>query len=123
MQIIYTPKPIKSKQNLYTILFELEHGDADISTEYEMDIKLPEDEFINYILKFKEVQKQIDNHRASGNELPDDFEELAKYNDIRIPIELDKKYDQSDYYAAISILNIIYYNELGQVFQVDIKNN
>lgn len=121
MQLIFTPI-IKPKLNTccFSVTFKYEHGDADSSESYTTHISLNKEEFVGYVGKVDEIAAMIANSRSTGESLPDDFDEQAKYAGVSIPLEFDlyaKQY-MSGYYAAMEIDSIKYVDEHGIQFDV-----
>lgn len=125
MKIEYQKVTVQKPKNCFKIDVIYEHGDADSSSENNIILReATEHELVGYLEKFREIEKMIDNNRSYGKELPDDFEELIKYKNYIVPVELDDyaKMHMSGYYASMRIKSINYFNENGEEFFVTIKD-
>lgn len=120
MPLIYTKTRAKPRRNLFVVTFSFEHGDADQRTDHTVDVPLSKEEFVEYLAKVKDIAEQIDYSRSTGKSLPADFEDTAKYKDVWISVELDcfARHNMSNYYAALSVEKIVYFDENGEQFTV-----
>lgn len=120
MPLVYTKTRAKARRNLFVVTFSFEHGDADQRTSHDMDVALSKEEFVHYLDKVKDISRQIDDARSSGSSLPGDFEDTAKYKGVWISVELDcfARESMSNYYAAMEVESIVYFDENGEKFEV-----
>lgn len=118
--LIYTKIESKRHYNVFLVTFSFEHGDADKKTTDEVMVPLSKEEFVHYLDKVKDVSKQIDDARSCGECMPTNFEDSANYNGVFISIELDcfARNSMSNYYASMRIQNIVYFDEVGDKFNV-----
>lgn len=119
MTLIFTPLESDVPANEFHVKFSYEHGDADQTTEYTKKVRLEREAFERWLVKVEEVCDQIDDCSASGTAL-DDLEETATAEGVSIPIELDAyaKMHMSNYYARMSVQEILYFDENGKAFCV-----
>jgi hypothetical protein len=113
----FTFTPIQNKLfNCFVLNIALEHGDADVTTYTKVTIDTTATHKLeNYIKAFDAAAEIIDNRRSYGVEIPDDFEDThSKSETYYIPLEYDRTSEGvSNYYAAISIQSITYYDDFG----------
>lgn len=123
MPVNYKALDENKKSSCYEIEFEFEHGDADsYSNETVIFNNMNEEQLIEYVKKSNEISQMIEDSRAGGDELTDNFYAQAKCGEFEIPVELDNyaKMQVSNYYAASGISKIFYYNEYGNKFEVTV---
>jgi hypothetical protein len=118
MELTFTQIEIpQNPQNCYEINFVYEHGDADSETTYTKKLKnITSDFLIKYLTQVKIVSDMIDDSRSYGGDLPKYFSEseFCTIDGLSIPIEYDQHNREADnYYAAFSIANIYFFNEIG----------
>jgi hypothetical protein len=120
MSLTYTKTRSKPRRNLFVVTFSFEHGDADQRTNHTVDVPLSKEDLVDYLAKVKDIASQIDDARSSGSELPGDFQDTAKYKDVWISVELDcfASRNMSNYYAAMSVESIEYFDENGEHYEV-----
>ena len=118
--LIYTKIEPERRSNVFVVTFSFEHGDADKTTTDDMNVPLSKDDFVHYLAKVKEVSTQIDDARSAGQRMPNNFEESANYNGVPILVELDcfARNSMSNYYASMRVQNIVYFDEVGDKFNV-----
>ena len=122
MTLIFTPLEPDVPANEFHVKFSYEHGDAEQTTEYTKKVRLNRDAFERWMVKVEEVCDQIDICRSGGTEL-DDLEESAQAEGVSVPVELDSyaKMHMSNYYAAMRVQEILYFDEHGKAFRVKYK--
>lgn len=120
MPLVYTKVTKQIRRNVFVVTFYFEHGDADKRTTDTMDVHLSKEEMVHYLDKVEEISRLIDDARSSGESLSDDFKETAKYNTTWILVETDcfARQTMSNYYAAMGIESIAYFDENGDEFAV-----
>jgi hypothetical protein len=125
MAITYQKIVEPNRRNVFEFVFHFEHGDADSSEKYSIfHQNMNEQQLFAYLKKANEIFDMIQQSRSTGTPLPKDFEDQAKSDHFTIPVELDLyvKTHMSHYYAATSILQIFFYDQDGQKFQVIIND-
>jgi hypothetical protein len=123
MKIEYKRFEEPKKTNCFEVIFGYEHGDADSNSSNTIVLKdITEEDLIGYIQKAEDIAGMIDENRSYGKKLPKDLETQAKFKDMYIPIEWDDyaKMHTSDYYAAMGVEDIFYYNADGIKHKVTI---
>ena len=120
MPLIYTKVTKPIRLNVFVVTFYFEHGDAEERTTDTMDVHLSKEEMVHYLDKVGEISELIADSRSSGESLSDNFEETAKYNTTWIRVETDcfARQTMSNYYAAMGIERIAYFDENGDEFAV-----
>ena len=120
MKFVYKPAG-SNPTNEFLIHFTFEHGDADATTTWSKRFAFPREELGDFLDCFQGYVDQIENNRSYGTELPADFEETANYKGMTIPMELDSyaKMHMRNYYAAMDIVKIEYFDSEGNKFLVE----
>lgn len=120
MSLTYTKIEPNVLRNTFVVTFSFEHRDADKTTTKEMKVPLSKEKFVHYLAKVSYIAAQINEARTSGESLPEDFKDTAKYNSVWIPVELDcfSRNNMSNYYADMTVESIVYFDEDGEQFEV-----
>lgn len=116
----YTPTPItaSAKRNVYVITVTYEHGDADSKTESRFYVQ-SELELLKFLTEFDSAAEAIRNNRHYGTDLPKGFSD-AVFAQSGIELERDQVYtSSSNYYAAMSIKSIMFFDDSGAQFRVE----
>ena len=66
MPLTYTKSPIVVLRNVFVVAFSFEHGDADETTSYNVEIPLSKTEFENYLTKVNAIAEEIRDARSNG---------------------------------------------------------
>jgi hypothetical protein len=108
------PQPLPAH---YEIVIVYEHGDADCRTELTVHEEFTHAALVAWVEKFHELAVLIDNSRSTGDTL-EHFEDQAS----PIPVELDcyASRHMSDYYAAMSLKRVTYFDDFGNKYLVNV---
>ncbi len=126
MELTFIKNTVPVKLECFEVCVAYEHGDAD-DTDHETYV-LPtssQEDLKKYLEKFKETASAINDMRHYGSELPDWIRKVDAVavdgTNFSIRLVYDKFTEQSNYYAAMAIHKILFYDEIGQQFTVNVK--
>ena len=123
MKAIYT-EVLSNNKNQYVVTIAYEHGDADITTYNTYTLNdVSEDALFDFVKRVNKTAEHIEMNRHYSVKFPDEFYSLTKTDNglHQFDLEYDKKYSSAgEYYAAMSIDSIVYYNHNGTTFDVAI---
>lgn len=120
MKLKYVREIVDAPRNAFVIKFQYEHGDADMTTYQEEQVKLTEQQLIDYLRQVDSIAEDIDDARACGREVPEESVFGATCHGYDIPLEYDSIYRNE--YATLSIHSITYFDENGVEFSVIVED-
>lgn len=113
---IINPSPIETHKNLFRVVVEYEHGDADATTTSTFLLVLTPEQMAEYYEAFMQLAAQIEEASSNGEEFEDQGVIIHGH---RIECDRDVMYD--GHTACMSIVKITYFDENGQEHAVEME--
>lgn len=122
MSLVLKPLILK---NTYIIKIEYEHGDADAYTNDEIELKdISVEQLKEYVKNFEILADEIDEivRNYSYRQPLFDLKEFAYLHKLPLEHDITDRSFLKDYYAKMRIEEILYYDENGRCFKIDLTS-